>query len=341
MDGYGSLALRGGLTRQCALLTFMVVLVIMSHARPAQAEDEPWKDGCPSKYAPEYLPNDLPGLPTHEGAGAFGTLPDIDDTLGPTRVAATAWSDSLTHQRMPDALPPNLIAGQGLIQLNAGATGVLAMVTWGAGGALSRNSPDSSYAHVGNLQAYVGYRSTSYWLRPAFRRGWAFRVGGGSAFAGNLQQLVNERQHMAVIAPFHTQLFGFDRPLSATLEYRIEMIGCHAPFLHARIDGETWQAQSGGGTAYPRVFVVPMSLAGGGYIYPWLTLYGQFGIEFRSPRSVMLFGHVSRTSLGVEFQNDSHHARFGLRGSAYTGDNARGLEFVITISWDHLWKGAQ
>jgi hypothetical protein len=313
---------------------FAFVLAMGRHMPSAHADDEeePWKDGCPGKYAPEALPKDLPDLPTHRGAAAFGPMPEIDSTLGPTRVGAAMWFGSLSPQDMPYPQPANLLGTQIVAQYDIGSTGPIAMLSYAAADAIAYGGTMSGYSHLANFQAYVGYRHTGYLLRPALRRGWSVRIGGGSAFDGNQQQLVDERQHMAVIAPFRSQLFGFDRPLTATIEYRIEMIGCHGPFVHARVDGSTWQAQQNSGASFPRIYVIPISIAAGGFIYPRFALYGQFGIEFRAPVSVMAYGHVTRTSLGGEWQPASHREHFNLRLSALSGDNARGLEATLAMS---------
>ncbi len=338
------------MTRQRWVCAAALAFATLWHARGARAaDDELWKDGCPGKYAPENLPKDLPDLPTHEGASSFGAPPDADDTLGPSRLSLVSVSSSLTQQHDRDGKPPNLWGEQLLFQYNTGSRGPMAMVSWAWGYAYSIDPNVMGFHDLANFQAYVGYRSTSYLLRPAFRRGWAVRIGGGAAFDGNDPGLVAERQRLAVIAPFRTELYGFDRPLGVSAEYRIEMIGCHGPFLHGRIDALTWNTQVGI-DAHPRVFVIPASIAGGGFIYPRFALYGQFGIEFRSPKSetiagqsipVMVYGHVARTSLGVEWQFRDHHFHLGFRGSALTGDNARGLEMAMTLSSDHMWEGAQ
>jgi hypothetical protein len=317
-------------------IALSIWVAAVAYARVAHADDSIWKDGCPGKIAPEFRPRDLPDLPTHNGVAAFGPTPDLDSALGPTRVALGTWVGSLAPQNMGTARPENLFGQQALVQFDAGTTGPIAMGTMAWGDAYSHGGDAGSYAHLANAQFYVGYRKTSYLLRPAFRRGWAIRLGAGSAFGANNQHLVDEREYMAVLAPFRSQLFGFERPMTATLEYRIEMIGCHGPFLHARIDASTWVTQLGDGRDFPRIYVVPMSLAGGGFIYPQFALYGQFGIEFRSPQSIMMYSHITRTSLGVEFQSAAHHAHLGLRGSAFAGDNARGLELTLNLAGDLL-----
>ena len=140
------------------------------------------------------------------------------------------------------------------------------------------------------------------------------------------------------MSAFRAPLFGFDRPLILTLEGRIEIIGCHAPFVDLRIDGATWQTQVAGSSA--RVYDLPIEIAFGGYFLPRWAAYLAIGVELRSPDSTLLYGYLVHTNVGIETQLAHHTWRLGAHAGAITGANATGFDAGLTLSWElPSWGG--
>ncbi len=216
---------------------FTAAVALSSSAAAAGWHD--WKDGCPAKFPPElattysYIPN----APFHDGSGAFGTLPEPDSPLGGTRIAIDGNYTRLTPTT-PDGRPDQLYTGQLLAQLSLASGPMLsASLPFGV-----TAGDESTYAHTGNGQLYLGYRHTGYLLGPAFRYGTAIRLGGGGELytpSERLAALSPELEQMATLSPFNARSFTSGREFTFTVEQRLELTGCHQPFLdlaHRRVD---------------------------------------------------------------------------------------------------------
>jgi hypothetical protein len=308
---------------------FCAVVVCLSATSAAHASYDDWKDGCPAFFPTDDQPDYISGTPVDTGSGSVGVLPELDSPLGSTRAATEGWLTQLARESMPDGKPDRVGAGQGLLQfdLTSGPMFVL-KVTGGAafGG-------DGSYASMGDIQAFVGYRFSSYLFSPLARLVGAVRLGGGGAlFGGNEQSLIDQRERLAALSAFRTPQFGFDRPLTFTFEERVELIGCHAPFVDFRIDGSTWQTQVVG--ASTRAYDLPIEIAGGAYFLPRWATYLAVGVDLRTPESTLLYSYLVRTRAGIELQLLDHTLRIGAHAGGITGGNATGFDLGLTLSWN-------
>lgn len=309
-----------------------------------------WKDGCPPYFAPESahrleLPTKEPSNgdddpPLRGGSSSFGVQADPDSSLGPSRVAIHNTYRSLTGAA-------SFITSRGIVHF-ALTSGPTFTVSYAGSIPSPLYSSPSTFKHGGNLQAYLGYRHAFYILGDAVRSGVAFRIGGGSSFgtAGNsfmpgAQRNIEELNQLAILSPFSSQTFGFDRPVTGTLEWRAELIGCHAPFLQIRVDASRWRTQHQGESEeppppilHPVIWAIPMSISVGGYASPDVGLAFTAGVELRSPRSEWLGGrYVTRLSSLLEFRWPSAGRLHTIvRGSAFTGD-LTGWESGVDLAW--------
>jgi len=310
-----------------------VGLIHLLGIRTGLATEDGWKDGCPTFLPKESLPNYISGVPSNQGSDSFGVLPEVDSPLGSTRVAWEGGVGQLRQQPSPDGMPDYIAAGQALFQWNLQSGQSGPMFALRTSGAEAFGGSDGDHYHqAGDLQAFVGYRTTDYLEGPLARVGAAFRLGGGgSLFASNEQALIDQRERVAALAAFHTPLFGFDRPIILTFEARIELVGCHAPFLDFRIDGATWQTQIAG--ASTRVYDLPIEVAGGGYFLANWAAYVAVGVELRSPESTLLYSYLVRTNGGVEWQLlDDHSLRLSIHAGGIMGGNVTGFDAGMAVS---------
>lgn len=335
--------------------TALVVVVGVCAATHADAGRIPgWKDGCPTYFAPENArtrelptldvknPNDDDSPPLHEGVSSFGVRGDQDSSMGPSRVSIDTTYRSLTHLA-------TLETNRAILHLNhtSGPTLTVSYTT-----AYVRHIT-GKYFHAGNLQAYVGYRHTSYMLGDTIRNGVSLRLGGGSPLLADgyardpqAQAEIEERNRTAALLPFETQTFGFDRPVSGSAEWRMELIGCHAPFLHLRIDATHWRAQHLGDPTelprmieHPSLWSVPMSISVGGFASPDWGLAFTAGLEWRTPK-VEWQGRrfVTRLSTLVEWRRECLGPfRIVVHGTINTGD-LTGWTAGITLAWQFKYE---
>ncbi|MBA3458602.1 MAG: hypothetical protein H0T46_01465 [Deltaproteobacteria bacterium] len=318
-------------TRTSAALV-VVGLCAATHADAARRIPG-WKDGCPTYFAPETArtrelptrdvsnPNADDSPPLHEGATSFGVRSDQDSSMGPSRVSLDTRYRSLTELA-------TLVTNRLIVHLNH-TSGVT--ITGSYSTAHVRHITDNFF-HAGNVQVYVGYRYTGYVLGDTIRQGLSLRVGGGSPFLADSnardpedQAQVEERNLTAALLPFEGQTFGFDRPVTTSAEWRMELIGCHAPFLHLRADLTYWRGQHVSGPSdpveHPRMWEIPMSVSVGGFASPDWGFALAAGLEWRTPgdewqgRSL-----VTRLSTTVEWRAFPGRFHFVLHGTIYTGD---------------------
>ena len=318
------------------------VLVTCGALRPAHAGiaermsgTEHWKDGCPAFFAPEEPPASISDPPSHGGAASFGVLPEVDSPLGPSKLAFTAWTNQLT-QLSPSATQPVLYGGQ-LVFHAAAPSGVFFT------GAVGVERADDDRFRLSNTQAFVGYRHASYLLGTAFRVGTAIRIGGGGdPTSGSDAASVARRESLAALSLLREAMFGFDRPVIGTLEARIEMVGCHAPFVDLRVDAATWRPSDDAATRYPRVFLLPISAAVGGFFRPHQAIYGEFTWQYRLH---LPYSGLTRVGLGWEWRADEFHIgpfgdlHLGVRASAITSSRVTGWDVTAVIAWQLLWQG--
>jgi hypothetical protein len=285
-----------------------------------------WKDGCPAYFPPEDVPAYTHDLKIHEGSAAFGALPEIDSLLGPTRVALELWRSAVRPENGPPPIADEL-GGRLVLQGNLTSGPMFGAVY--AGYAVPDDVRGGSDAHLGNLTLFVGYRHTGYLLGPLFRTGFAIRVaGGGPLTARTAASFAGQREEVAISSPFRSTSFGIEVPFTATLEYRIEAVGCRAPFADLRVDLARWRVDG----RTPSVMDAPIELALGAYPWEPIALFAAVGEELRS--SALRYTHLTRITLGAEWHlGDRKHVRIGARASAITGGNVGGIEIGVTLAW--------
>jgi hypothetical protein len=302
----------------------MGLVAIMASATASRAAV--WKDGCPAYFPPENVPAYTHDIKIHEGSAAFGALPEIDSLLGPTRAAFELWGSAIRPENAP---PPILheLGGRLVLQGNLTSGPMFGAVY--AGYLVPDEVRGGADFHLGNLTLFGGYRHTGYLLEPLFRTGVAIRIaGGGPLTARNAASFAGQREQVAISSPFRGASFGIEVPFTTTLEYRIEIVGCRAPFADLRIDLSRWRVD--GGT--PSVIDVPIELALGAYPWEPIALFAAVGEELRS--SALRYPHLTRITLGAEWHfGDSKHVRIGGRASAITGDHVGGVELGVTLEW--------
>lgn len=300
-----------------------ILLAVLCQVAIASAAEN-WKDGCPPYFAPESASRLPPvradnEVPLRGSKSSFGVGPEADTSLGPSRL-----STSTIFRRFPDLewFSTNRL----MMHLNSPSG-----PTFSASYAFAATLEDNELGQQGNLQAYVGLRRGGYLLGDAVRTGVSVRIGGGSSVTAkteglNAQRKIDALNNLANLAPFETQAFGFDRPLTLSVEGRVEMIGCHAPFAHVRIDATAWRApiEMDESKRFDLVYAVPISLAFGGFLLPRLGMSINVGMELRGPKAVLDIERVTRIGLLLDFKV---HKNFRLAGrfDALTGD---------TTAWD-------
>jgi len=281
------------------LLIVIGCLVVASS--PVFAHDQ---EGCP-QY-PDRKPS------------SFGYTPDVDSALGPTRFGVLIRANQMT---IPDesALKPALDeegdpvggaanpasvgawlpAGTGYLQMNRARA-----IVFG----LQFSRAQSRYPHFarnGNLGASVGLRWTKLAYGDALRTGLAFQIGMGASMDG-FDQDRDALNRLAARSPFATETFAFDRPITSSIEFRAELVGCHAPFLHLRIGAVGWRADPEQTALVTRderdhVLAVPMSFAAGYDAMPGFVTVGlQAGLEYRRPVEVLKSDLVGRVRLFLD-----------------------------------------
>lgn len=285
-----------------------------------------WKDGCPAYFPPEDVPAYTHDLKIHEGSSAFGALPEIDSLLGPTRAAFEGWASAVRPESGPPPIPREL-GGRLVLQGNLPSGPMFGAIY--AGYLVPDPVRDAGDGHLGNLTLFGGYRHTGYLLGPLFRTGIAIRIaGGGPLTERNAATLVGQREQVAISSPFRAMSFGIEVPFTASLEYRIEVVGCRAPFADLRIDLSRWRVDG----STPSVVDAPIELAVGAYPAEPVALFAAVGEELRS--SALRYTHLTRITLGAELHlGDLKHVRLGARLSAITGSNVGGVELGVTLAW--------
>lgn len=302
-------------------------------AWPATSRAAVWKDGCPAFFPPEDAPPGMTDIKVHDGSAAFGALPAIDSPLGPSRVAAEGWLSTIRPETVGATIARQ--AGARLVlqgNLTSGPTFGLIY----AGYSVPNEMRGANDNHLGDLTLSAGYRHTGYMFGPMFRSGFAIRLaGGGPLTARTAASFAGQREQVARLSPFRGANFGTEAPFTATLEYRIEMIGCRAPFVDLRVDLSRWQP--GGGER--AVVDVPIEVAIGAYPWEMFALYMAIGEELRAHAAP--YRRLTRITLGFEVHpTAAKHVRLGLRASTFTGEAIGGAELGVTLEllvpW---WKG--
>jgi hypothetical protein len=292
-----------------------------------------WKDGCPAYFPPEDVPAYTHDLKVHEGSAAFGALPEIDSLLGPTRAAFELWRSAVRPENGPPPMHDDEgsrlheTGGRLVVQGNL-PSGPMFGATY-AGYLVPHVTDGGSDAHTGDLTLFVGYRHTGYLLGPLFRAGFAIRAaGGGPLTARTASSFSGQREQVAISSPFRAASFGIEVPFTASFEYRIEVVGCRAPFADLRVDLSRWRVDG-----HDRSVVdAPIELALGAYPAEPIALFAAVGEELRS--GAPLYRHLTRITLGAEWHfGDSKHVRIGARASAITGGNVGGVEIGMTVTW--------
>lgn len=302
----------------------ILVVVLVTLWAPMTGHAALWKDGCPAFFPPETAPAYTTDIRTHDGSAAFSSLPEIDSLLGPTRLALESWASRVRPINLDDAVPRRYEAGSRMVlQANLTSGPMFGLIY---AGYMTPDGQDRGY-HLGNFTTFIGYRHTGYLLGPMFRTGFAVRIAdGGPETARTSGTLVQQREDIAANSPFRALSFGVEAPLTGTLEYRIEAIGCRNPFLDLRVDVSLWRVNE----AAPPIVDVPIELGIGAYPWDSIAMYAALGEELRSQS--LVYRQITRITLGLEYQpTPKKSLRIGLRASAITGGHLGGAEIGLTL----------
>lgn len=91
-----------------------------------------------------------------------------------------------------------------------------------------------------------------------------------------------DSERLAKGSPFEEDSFAFDRPIVVSAEARIEVVGCYAPAVSARIDLIEWREGIGAprdSMTQPMFLAVPIRVAISGYVSdPNGPLHTQLGV---------------------------------------------------------------
>jgi hypothetical protein len=304
-------------------------LVLVVHGHLARGDD--WKDGCPPYFEP---------VPS---AASFGPSAQPDTSLGPSRFAMALDRPRITGLAFAASpshiVPPAPSIVHGFLHFNSEQG-----PTVSADYAFARD-PDLQ----GNASVFVGYRHVTTWFDDALRSGASVRFGIGDSPAGIGRQsdTVNT---LAVTMPFGARYFGFGRTVTGTLEGRLELVGCYAPFIHLRLETTEWRLDPIGTShnahnKQPMALVVPLSLSVGGYVTPRIGIATEFAVELRTPRSILVLRDLFRVRNVIDLQLPSggadHHCTFHLLLHAdFLTGNTTGYELGVAASVDGAWSGA-
>ena len=252
--------------------------------------------------------------------GTFGVAPDSTSLLGP---ASAAWSMAAQqlHDTTDHALPGDWLALQRAdIQGHVGPG-------LGFGAAWSRvSSADPDLRTRGNLTVDAGYRATTLWLGGAVRAGAALQLAQGFATGGSESALQQAKlQRLAGRLAFHEADVAPGRPFAAVLEGRIEMVGCHVPFVHLRLGIERWRAANA-----PAANAFPLSVTVGGYQRTWLGLAMVIAVDLRTPHSVFAAQRLTKVSALVDFRI-CRFFHVAVHGDAISGA-ATGVEIGAAVA---------
>ena len=212
--------------------------------------------------------------------------------------------------------------------------------------------PDGFY--VGNGLVTVGLRKAGYLYGGVVRHGAGIKVGAGvSPWTSKVDDGAAHLRELNVVSdylPFRTFLFAHDRPIVSSIEGRLELIGCQAPFIRVRFDQITWRPTVDGqsrGTRDP-VWVFPSSIAVGGYAWESVFLEVSAALELRTDRledpdlvrePTQDFGFSntwsSRFRLYLEYEPVwlDYRAHLGAIVEAMPGSR-NGWQFGLTLAFD-------
>lgn len=308
----------------------MLLAAAVTLSAPMVSHAALWKDGCPAFFPPETAPSYTTDIRTHDGSAAFSTLPEVDSLLGPTRFALESWASRIRPINLHVPTPPGYAAGsRTVLQGNLTSGPMFGLIYSGYRISEGQGQGD----HLGNLTTFIGFRHTGYVLGPMFRTGFAVRIAdGGPETARTSDMFAQQREGVAASSPFRGLSFGVDAPLTGSLEYRIEAIGCRNPFLDLRIDVSRWRAKEEAQT----VVDVPIELGFGAYPWDSIAMYAAIGEEFRS--QALVYRQITRITLGLEYQPTLKKSlRIGIRASGITGAHLGGAEIGLTLELLAPW----
>ena len=250
----------------------------------------------------------------------FGVTPEPTSLLGP---ASAGWSTSMQQLRgvTDRSLPSDwLVLQRADLQAHLGSA-----LSLGAAWSVV-SSADPALRTRGNLTASAGYRATTLWLGGAIRAGAALRLAEGLA-TGSSEGVMQEAklQRLAERLAFHEADVAPGQPFAAVLESRVELVGCHAPFLHLRLGFERWRAENS-----PAASVFPLSVTAGGYQQDWLGLAVTVAVDLRTPHAVFAAQRLTRVSALVDLRI-CRFMHVAVHGDAISGA-ATGVEIGATVA---------
>lgn len=209
----------------------------------SEAVAENWRDGCP------------PGRNSGGGTVArrFGAIADSSSLLHPAHAKAGLRLGYLTEQRDVPRRRLLLYRGEVMVPIPQGSLSwlnrdIVTSLSASAVTQLAQDEPDevSRVDAIGNVHAGIGARwmwitsmdgatqPDSTEVIAAFRKAAAFQI----TFAGIPAELDKAVFDAIQRQPFDERDFALDElegpvtSLGGRFEYRMEVVGCHAPFLH-------------------------------------------------------------------------------------------------------------
>lgn len=296
----------------------------------AHANSDEWRDGCPvGNGRKHYQPDPRLGAAAEaesaltESRLLLGVDPTYHTSQG-SLPRTTTWNGFAHIQLRATDLPPWLRATD---LLTLGVTGSY----------LYHLEGPTRAAWVGPIVGSIGLRGNiageSEGERISLRRAWAVQgIGGGGS--SDLPNLVGYRRE-AALRPFDGYLLA-SSVLGLMTEYRIELVGCWAAFVHFR-GGGLWTgigdarsaASPGIGVEEPAI-TLPSTMALGAYVSDHAALIGEYGLAFQRPVHDANYVSTQRLrvviDLGYDWGNLGGHIDFtthinGVVGGLYVAFN--------------------
>jgi hypothetical protein len=188
------------------------------------------------------------------------------------------------------------------------------------------SSADPDLRTSGNLIVGAGYRATTLWLGGAIRAGAALQLAQGFATERSGDAMSQAKlQRLAERLAFHEVDVAPGEPFAAVLEGRVELVGCHVPFLHLRLGFDRWPAANDRAAT-----VFPLSVTAGGYQRSWLGLAATVAVDLRTPSSVFAAQRLTKVSVLVDFRL-GRWFHVAVHGDAISGA-ATGVELGATVA---------
>lgn len=261
------------------MIRTVCMLVAIAALAPsiAHANSNGWRDGCPAGHGrTNYTPDPRLGAPA-----------EAESALTQSRVLlGVDGSYHTSHGSLPRTTTWD---GSGHLQLQA-YRGLTLGVTWSYLYHLEGSALPTRARWFGPVTGSIGWRwnleGESEGERISLRRALAVQVIGGDG-SSDLPNLGAYRLE-AALRPFDGYLLA-SSVVGGMAEYRIELVGCWAAFVHFRggglvtgIIGAPSVASSGTVIEEPAI-TLPGTMALGAYVSDHAALIGEYGLAFQRP----------------------------------------------------------